>query len=139
MEKNQKIINEISRVRELMGVKTIINEQVPWVLLVKNLIKVGASNVDMVFDDVADMLIAQGKVTRAQADEAITLLKNNADLVDNIRTKYTKTNFDNNVVVLADDLAIANKIDDILKRRGTSKCTKRLRTYIKLLETTVKG
>ena len=124
MEKNQKIINEISRVRELMGVKTIINEQVPWVLLVKNLIKVGASNVDMVFDDVADMLIAQGKVTRAQADEAIALLKNNADLVDNIRTKYTKTNFDNNVVVLADDLAIANKIDDILKSSGSESAEK---------------
>jgi hypothetical protein len=63
MEKNQKLINEISKVRNLMGVKTIINEQVPWVLLIKNLIKVGASNVDMVFDDVADMLISSGKVT----------------------------------------------------------------------------
>jgi hypothetical protein len=124
MEKNQKLINEISKVRNLMGVKTIINEQVPWVLLIKNLIKVGASNVDMVFDDVADMLIASGKVTREQADEAIALLKQNADLVDNIRTKYTKTNFDNNVVMLADDLAIANKIDDILKSSGSESAEK---------------
>jgi len=124
MEKNQKLINEISKVRNLMGVKTIINEQVPWVLLVKNLIKVGASNVDMVFDDVADMLISSGKVTRQQADEAIALLKNNTDLLDNIRTKYTKTNFDNNVVMLADDLTIANKIDDILKSSGSESAEK---------------
>ena len=124
MEKNQKIINEISRVRELMGVKTIINEQGPWILLIKNLIKQGASNVDMVFDDVADLLISQGKVTRAQADEAIALLKQNADLVDNIRTKYTKTNFDNNVVGVADDVVIANKIADILKKSGSNSAEK---------------
>jgi hypothetical protein len=121
---NSKLLNEISRLRELMGVKTIINEQGAVVKLIQNLLRTTASNADVVFDDIADLLVAQGKVTRAQADEAITLLKNNTDLVDNIRTKYTLDNFKKGVVTLADDLVISNKIDDILKSSGSESAEK---------------
>ena len=121
---NNILINEISRVRELMGVKTIINEQGAVVKLIQNLLRTTASNADVVFDDIADLLIAQGKVTRAEADEAIALLKNNTDLVDNIRATYTQNNFKNGLVTMADDLAIANKIDDILKSNGSASAKK---------------
>jgi len=121
---NSKLINEIYRLRELMGVKTIINEQGAVVKLIQNLLRTAASNADVVFDDIADLLVAQGKVTRAQADEAITLLKNNTDLVGDIRTKYTMDNFKKGVVTLADDMAIANKIDDILKSSGSESAEK---------------
>ena len=116
--KKSNILNEVARIQDLMGVKPIISEQGLMVNLIKNLIKTTASSVDNVFDDAADILVAQGKMTRQEADDAIRTLKSNSDLMSSIRTKYTKTNFDNNVIQLADDLAISRKIDDIVANSG---------------------
>lgn len=116
--KKSNILNEVTRIQDLMGVKPIISEQGLMVNLIKNLIKTTASSVDNVFDDAADILVAQGKMTRQEADDAIRTLKSNSDLMSSIRTKYTKTNFDNNVIQLADDLAISRKIDDIVANSG---------------------
>jgi polyhydroxyalkanoate synthesis regulator phasin len=116
--KKSNILNEVTRIQDLMGVKPIISEQGVMVNLIKNLIKTTASSVDNVFDDAADILVAQGKMTRQEADDAVRSLKSNSDLMSSIRTKYTKTNFDNNVIQLADDLAISRKIDDIVANSG---------------------
>lgn len=116
--KKSNILNEVARIQDLMGVKPIISEQGVMVNLIKNLIKTTASSVDNVFDDAADILVAQGKMTRQEADDAVRSLKSNSDLMSSIRTKYTKTNFDNNVIQLADDLAISRKIDDIVANSG---------------------
>lgn len=131
------ILNEVSRIHDLMGVKSVINEQGTMVNLIKNLIKTTASSVDNVFDDAADILVAQGKMTRQEADDAVRILKSDTDLMGSIRTKYTKTNFDNNVIQLADDMAISRKIDDIVAASGEESVAKYVRSMKTLPESQI--
>lgn len=127
---NKQILSEINRINQLMGVKPLLVEQSVWLNLIKQLIKSGASTVDTVIDDVAELLVAQGKMTRTEADDAARILKTDDGFMSSMRSNYTKNKLDYGLAASADDL-IKKKVDDLLLRTGNENVD----TFVKKLAT----
>ena len=111
MSKN--LLVEISRMQELMGIqnKGLIMEQgiIPFV---KMFLKKGVT-FEKALDDAADLLVSSGKMSRADVDEAIQILKNEKSLVDDINRTYKK------IPTINDNVRIQTYIDDLIKRSGS--------------------
>lgn len=111
MSKN--LLVEISRIQELMGIqdKGLIMEQgiMPFV---KMFLKKGVT-FEKAIDDAADLLVSSGKMSRAEVDEAIKILKNEKALVDDINRTYKK------IPTINDNVRIQTYIDDLIKRSGS--------------------
>jgi hypothetical protein len=116
MEKN--ILLEIHRMNELMGIKRkpLIMEQGFFGAAVRMFIKKGLT-FDQALDDAAELLVSSGKMGRKEADEAILLLKSEKSIVDDINKTYKNSKL---AATLNDDLRIAAKIDDLIKKSGST-------------------
>jgi hypothetical protein len=116
MEKN--ILLEIHRMNELMGIKRkpLIMEQGFFGAAVRMFIKKGLT-FDQALDDAAELLVSSGKIGRKEADDAVRLLKSEKSLVDDINKTYKNSKLS---ATLNDDLRIAAKIDDLIKKSGST-------------------
>jgi hypothetical protein len=116
MEKN--ILLEIYRMNELMGIKhkPLIMEQGLFGAAVRMFIKKGVT-FERALDDAADLLVSSGKMGRTEADDAVRILKMETELVNDINTTFTNSKL---APTLNDDLRIAAKIDDLIKKTGST-------------------
>lgn len=84
----EKLLLEINRVNELMGIKSkpLIMEQ-GFMGFVKMSMNKGLSLFDTL-DNAANNMVLYGKMTRAEADKAVNLIKSETELLDDIKKTY---------------------------------------------------
>ena len=107
-----------------MGIenKNVLNEQ-GVALLLKSVIRGGSKTAVEALDDAAELLVSLGKITRAEADEAIRLIKAEKELMDYIDNSYVSSKLSPTKL---DDLNISEKFKTLAKKQGNKSLTKLL-------------
>lgn len=121
MENN--LLVEISRIHQLMGVqnKTLIVEQGILPIL-RSFLKKGLT-FEQAIDDAVELAVSTGKMTKAEADEAARLLKNETKLVDDIERAYKSPKLDLNT-----EIALQKRMEDLAKKSGYENVDKFLKS-----------
>ena len=120
----ENLLSEVFRIQKLMGIynKNVLNEQGIAILL-KSVIRGGSKTAVEALDDAAELLVSLGKITRAEADEAIRLIKAEKELMDYIDNSYVSSKLSPTKL---DDLNISEKFKTLAKKQGNKSLTKLL-------------